>query len=267
MKGKLVMSQAQPGDILPDNSSPPLISSTNQPNNSNKNFGWKLIVGIVCICAVALYYLVIVPKIKSTERKLVRFQFMKIGMALVGYVDKNKCFPPAVLLGPDAKTPHSWRVALLPYLDESYNGVELYKQYNLDEPWDSPNNLKVLAKMPDVYRIPSQSVPDDHTHLQMIVGSGTWQNMIPTKSNQGPPLAHFFPVVVETKPAVPWTKPDDLTMSDELPQQLGVLLEGVFFATMSDATVDSFTREIPLEVLKESLKMKNKRADLEKYEK
>jgi hypothetical protein len=38
----------------------------------------------------------------------------------------------------------SWRVALLPYLEE----MLLYNEFNLNEPWDSEHNKKLIAKMP-----------------------------------------------------------------------------------------------------------------------
>ena len=40
----------------------------------------------------------------------------KIGLAFHGYHDIFGRFPPAVLYGPDGKTPYSWRVELLPVL-------------------------------------------------------------------------------------------------------------------------------------------------------
>jgi prepilin-type processing-associated H-X9-DG protein len=44
----------------------------------------------------------------------------------------------------------SWRVALLPYLEE---GV-LYKKFRLAEPWDSPHNIQLLREMPACFRYP-----------------------------------------------------------------------------------------------------------------
>ena len=44
------------------------------------------------------------------------------------------------------KNAHSWRVELLPYLDQN----DLYGQYRMNEPWDSENNKKVLEQMPAV---------------------------------------------------------------------------------------------------------------------
>ena len=40
--------------------------------------------------------------------------------------------------------------ALLPHLGED----RLYKEFKLDEPWDSKHNRKLLAKMPGVFRSP-----------------------------------------------------------------------------------------------------------------
>src|SRR4051812_49040872 len=41
----------------------------------------------------------------------------------------------------------SWRVAILPWLEEH----ELYQRFHLDEAWNSPHNLSLLGEMPRVY--------------------------------------------------------------------------------------------------------------------
>lgn len=77
-----------------------------------------------------------------------------IGLAIHHYLDRHQQrLPPATVLGPDGKTPHSWRVEILPFLGKG--GEALYKEYRLDEPWDSPANKLVLAQMPDVFRMPA----------------------------------------------------------------------------------------------------------------
>ena len=45
----------------------------------------------------------------------------------------------------------SWRVALLPQLDQ----LPLFQQIHLDEPWDSPHNRQFAEQMPAVYQMPS----------------------------------------------------------------------------------------------------------------
>ena len=56
---------------------------------------------------------------------------------------------------PTGKALLSWRVALLPFLEEN----ELYKQFHLDEAWDSDHNKKLLAKMPRVFAPPGFRPP------------------------------------------------------------------------------------------------------------
>ena len=74
----------------------------------------------------------------------------QIMLAMHNYHDANNSFPPAFRASEKGKPLLSWRVLILPYLDQN----ELYKQFHLDEPWDSPHNKSLIAKMPDVYRCP-----------------------------------------------------------------------------------------------------------------
>ncbi len=90
----------------------------------------------------------------------------QIALALLFYESTKRGFPPAVLYGPDGKTPHSWRVAVLPYLGEQ----GLYDQYHFDEPWDGPNNRKLLEKMPAVFRGPNE--PAESTNASYFVLTG-----------------------------------------------------------------------------------------------
>ncbi|MDA1018381.1 MAG: M56 family metallopeptidase, partial [Planctomycetota bacterium] len=116
----------------------------------------------------------LLPAVQSAREAARRTQGMNnlkmIGLAMHNYHDINKRFPPAVLLGPDGKTKHSWRVALLPFLDEK----RLHAQYNFDEPWDSDNNKKVLAAMPNVFRSPNSEQPDStNSSYYALVGEHT----------------------------------------------------------------------------------------------
>lgn len=73
-----------------------------------------------------------------------------IGSALKEYLAKNKNLPPGTVYDKDGNALYSWRVLLLPYLGEE----ALYRQFKLDEPWNSPHNFQLLPKIPKVYQPP-----------------------------------------------------------------------------------------------------------------
>jgi RNA polymerase sigma factor (sigma-70 family) len=129
----------------------------------------------------------------------------------------------------------SWRVAILPFIEQD----NLYRQFRLDEPWDSEHNKKLLARMPAVYAPPGAK-DGDRTYYQAIVGSGAaWE---PRQEMRFPAA---FPdgtsntiLVVEAANAVPWTKPEDLPyVPDQALPKFGGLFGGDFHALFADGAV------------------------------
>ena len=84
---------------------------------------------------------------ESGRRAQCRNNLKQIVLALQSYHQANGCFPPAYIADKNGKPMHSWRVLILPYLDRN----ALYKAYNFSEPWDGPNNKKLLALASRVY--------------------------------------------------------------------------------------------------------------------
>ena len=89
----------------------------------------------------------------------------QLGLACHGYESANGGLP---LLYSSASQ-LSWVVQILPYIEQQ----QLYKQFHLDEPWDSPNNKPLIAKMPAVFRSPhiANAEPGKTTYL-VPVGPG-----------------------------------------------------------------------------------------------
>src|SRR5262249_19374530 len=58
--------------------------------------------------------------------------------------DGLESLPPAASYDLQGKGLQSWRVHLLPFLGED----KLYKEFRLNEPWDSDHNKKLLSRMP-----------------------------------------------------------------------------------------------------------------------
>ena len=88
---------------------------------------------------------------RANARRAQSVNSMKqIGLAMHNFNSANDHFPAATVIGPDGKTPHSWRVAILPFIEKQ----DVYNKYKFDEPWDSPSNLKLIPEMPAIYGIP-----------------------------------------------------------------------------------------------------------------
>src|SRR4029079_19061390 len=118
-------------------------------------------------------------------------------------------------LNPKDKPSLSWRVEILPYIEQQ----ALYNQFELDEPWDGEHNKKLIPLMPKTYASPVKPGKPGYTPYQMVVGPSA----LP-----GPTLRYRVSIpdgtantiaVVEASELVIWTKPDDVMFPDkELPK-------------------------------------------------
>jgi hypothetical protein len=134
----------------------------------------------------------------------------QIGLAMHAYHDREHHFPPSTIYGKDGKPLLSWRVALLPSLGHE----DLYRQFKLDEPWDSPHNLALAAQMPDVYGLP-QNLDDpaepNTTYFQVFVGPGTaFEGKDGISIRDFPDGTSGTVLVVIAPEPVLWTKPADI---------------------------------------------------------
>ena len=77
----------------------------------------------------------------------------QIGLAIHNYISVHESFPPAYTTDKAGKPLLSWRVLILPYIEQD----ALYKEFHLDEAWDSPHNKALIARMPAPYRCPSEN--------------------------------------------------------------------------------------------------------------
>jgi Protein of unknown function (DUF1559) len=155
--------------------------------------------------------------------------FKQIALAMNSYAENNgDRLPPTASRDKDGRPLLSWRVLLLPYVEEG----NLYKQFHLDEPWDSPHNLTLLPRRPRVYSVPAYddtAKPPGMTLYQAFTGRDTAFEI-----TAGPRLLKDFPkgasstiLIVEAGDAVPWTKPQDIEYDAERPlPKLGGLYTG-----------------------------------------
>jgi hypothetical protein len=183
---------------------------------------------------------------QAAERVESQNNLRMLGLAMHDYAGT---FTKARFPSPSIGGGLSWRVALLPYLEQD----ELYKQFHLNEPWNSPHNIKLLNKMPKVFAHPSAKFdPPNMTRYQLFVGPGT-----PFQGNQAPQLPGGFPkgvtntiLIAEAGRAVPWTKPEDITYDPRGPLPVLGVVPGQFNAALADASVRIFQTPINQQVLR-----------------
>src|SRR5262245_14014333 len=109
---------------------------------------------------------------EAGKRALVRSRLRKLAAAMHDYAAMRQGrFPAPASCDPTGKPLLSWRVAILPYVGQE----ALYQQFKHDEPWDSPHNKKLIAKMPAVFApVPGvKTKQPNSTFFQLLVGPGT----------------------------------------------------------------------------------------------
>ena len=155
---------------------------------------------------------------------------------------------PAQDGNPQTKHPYSWRVALLPYIGHA----DLHKQYKFDQPWDSQDNLKVMKRMPAVFRHPQDPPDSTETSYFLISGPKTIfeKGKKPEIHNIRDGTSNTI-MIVEAKRRTPWTKPEDLVSSADkpLPKFGGYSPQG-FNAAFGDGSVRFIAKAVDEKLLR-----------------
>jgi hypothetical protein len=214
-------------------------------------------VGLFC-CLPVLGLFPAVYKVREAATRIRSANNLKMmGLAMHNYNDMYQQLPPAVVYDKDGRPLYSWRVLLLPLIEED----ALYHQFHLDEPWDSPHNKSLLAMMPKTYQRPGTPPQEPYaTYYQALDGPGAAFDS--DKSNGlipfGPPglglqqskkisriPASFRDgtsntiLIAEAADPVPWTRPVDLHFDPNGPlPKLG----GIFYGDCNVLLADGSTR-------------------------
>jgi len=172
----------------------------------------------------------------------------QIGLAMHNYHDAHGSLPPAAICDANGKPLLSWRVAVLPYIEQD----NLYKQFKLDEPWDSEHNKKLIGQMPKIYLLPGDSKKHEFpsTHYQVFVGNGAMFELRRgarfAQITDG--LSNTF-MVAEAESSVPWTKPDDIAYDPKKEPKLGYHFRSSCNALFGDGSVRAISKKVKPEIL------------------
>lgn len=185
----------------------------------------------------------LLPAVQSARDAARRMQShnnqKQILLALHNYESVYKTLPSDTDISKDGKAGDtsnlSWRVKLLPFLEQE----ALYKEFHRDEPWDSPHNIKLLERMPEVYKHPQSAGRPGYTCYQMPTGQhlaaepGTLLSFVGSFPDG---LSNTIGLVeTRDEAAVPWTKPGDFDPLEH-PENLRAYRD-LFFVAMMDGSV------------------------------
>jgi RNA polymerase sigma factor (sigma-70 family) len=186
---------------------------------------------------------------EAANRAISQNNLKQIALAFHNYHDTNQHFPAGAIYSKEGKPLLSWRVAILPFLDQA----ALYKAFKLDEPWDSEHNKKLLAQMPKVYELPGKKTADKHvTFYRVFAGKDTLFD-----GEEGKSLAKIRDgtsntiLALEAADPVVWTKPEELAYADNaaLPK-LGGYFTGGFNVAMCDGSVRFVSQSVDEKALR-----------------
>jgi hypothetical protein len=176
----------------------------------------------------------------------------KILVALHEYHDKYGKFPAAASYDKAGKPLLSWRVHLLPFLGLS----DLYKEFHLDEPWDSAHNIKLVGKMPAAFDStfdPRKATAGLTTYMGVVGNETMFTNKESRRvADVTDGLSHtIFVVDADDSRAAQWTKPADLQFEPKSPRKgLSSRFSNAFMVGLADGSVRLVSNAIAPEALR-----------------
>jgi prepilin-type processing-associated H-X9-DG protein len=206
----------------------PIVVGGPRPAAQGPGAGTAILI-VVLVVAVVLGLLVcggvalLLPAVQAAREAARRSQcnnnLKQIALALHNYHDVYKCFPPAVITDKQGRPMRSWRVAILPFMEQK----ALYDQYDFNQPWDSPRNRPLDNTPMPVYRCPSDpGLNSTETNYVMIAGKGTvggLPNEAVTFAQITDGTSNTILVVEVVGTGIQWMEPKDLSI-DELSGRL-----------------------------------------------
>ena len=205
----------------------------------------------------------LLPAVGSARQAARRTQatnnLKQIAIAMHNFHDTYKAFPAGYTADANGKPLLSWRVHILPFVEQA----QLYGQFHLDEPWDSPHNKTLIEQMPDVYRAPGSKSGAGMTNSLGVSGA----DGVFVRPREGAPANRLdggtsfaqirdgtsntiMVVEASDESAVIWTKPGDFSPDKEKPiQGLVGLRPNAFLVAFADGSVRLIAETIDIDVL------------------
>lgn len=222
-------------------------------NIANAEPGDTLNNPMVMVAVVGILVALLLPAVQAAREAARRNQSLNnmrtIILALLNFDNENKSFPAQAITDESGKPLLSWRVAILPFLDED----ELYQKFHLDEPWDSEHNIQLVSQMPEVFTDPSNQLQavDGKSHYLGVAGdqalftgkdTGTILRTIVDGTSKTLSILQ-----VNDDNSVTWTKPEDYDVAKNQSNPvagIGSIHPGVFLGGFCDGAVKAIPNKV-----------------------
>ncbi len=172
----------------------------------------RALIAVALAASVAVWLARTVTRLREEARSAQCVcHLAQLALAVQNYESRYGSLPPAAITDVNGKPLLSWRVAILPFIEEE----ALYRQIKLDEPWDGPNNRRLNALCPSNFRCPGHfdRTGEGYTNYLAVVGPRT---LFPGdgKARQRSEIlddpASTLMVVESANSAINWMEPRDL---------------------------------------------------------
>lgn len=227
---------------------------------SSSLFSWLAALGVLVLLAFLLLpnYRRGVPE--ASHRMQCSNHLKQIGLALQNYHDHYGSFPPAYIADSGGKPIHSWRVLILPFMEQR----ALYDRYRFDEAWNGPNNSKLHGETLHVYRCASRSgrqVKTETSYVAVIDPKTAWPGeKFTTLANFTDGEVNAILVTEMANSGIHWMEPRDLKMAD-IPMEVnpkgkpGISSEhpNVALAVFADGHTAAIQKNTPAEIVERLL--------------
>jgi hypothetical protein len=221
---------------------------------------------VLIVSSITLFLCLLLPSPSysgyGVSRMIASNNLKQIGLGIMNYDSAMGSLPARAICDKDGKPLLSWRVAILPYMEED----KIYAEFKLNEPWDSEHNKALIPKMPKIYNHPMIVGGLGNTIYKAPVGENAifgkpvlkdqlWLNPLSIadleKSTRG---AGNLILCFECGAPVVWSKPEDWQYepAQPLPDFKATWKNG-FMALMGDGRVISIRKDFKESAFRASL--------------
>ena len=200
------------------------------------------------VATAGVFVALLLPAVQAAREAARRAQaannLKQIGLAMHNYHAVHKRFPRNIT-NDDGEVLLSWRVELLPYLEQQ----ALYERLHLDEPWDSPHNLPLAKISIPVFMDPSAALLPGYAVFQACRGEGLAfdadNDQVSMRDFTDGTSNTIMVIEANAEQAVPWSQPKDVEIDLNNPlANRGRAHPGGFQVLFADGSVQFISENI-----------------------